>query len=506
MKKALVSVLLIICILLPGCGRVTASDLEYSRPDWTHHQQVLDESCTLALESDNLKKVVNGIFDYYAVYDEFNTQYCLAMINHFRDMTDLYWEQEYDFCAEHISELDAGIDRLFRTLAQSPLRDKLETDEYFGEGFFDYYEGESVFDEYLNSLLTEEAKLESLHQDYWVAGDVPAMAQVYVDLILLRNEMADYCGYDSYPEFAYDFYFGRDYTVEQATSYLADVRAELTPLYRKLTSKDFEAVNTLVSQSDVFSYVSGMSNRMGGLVYQSFRHLRDSQMYDITYSDKKYDTSFEVYLPSYQTPYLFMNPTGAAYDKLTLAHEFGHFCSDYAVQGGTMMGVDVSEIFSQGMEYLSLFYADGGEELERAKLALTLADFVEQAAYASFEHQVYNLPEESLTAENIANLFASVCRGYGLDARKMDPYFFVEIPHFFEEPMYVISYVLSNDAAFQIYELEKAEKGAGLKCYTKNITTQQPQLLGFLEEAGLQSPFELQRMQRIKETLQSVIG
>ena len=72
--------------------------------------------------------------------------------------------------------------------------------------------------------------------------------------------------------------------------------------------------------------------------------------------------------------------------------------------------------------------------------------------------------------------------------------------------MYIISYVLSSDAALQIYELERQEQGSGLACYTANLTSQQPQLLDFLAEAGLKSPFEAQRLQQMKQTMLSGIG
>mgnify|MGYP002510720388 CR=1 FL=1 len=43
------------------------------------------------------------------------------------------------------------------------------------------------------------------------------------EAVQLRQEMAAYLGYGSYPEFAYDFYYYRDYTPQQAQAYFETV-------------------------------------------------------------------------------------------------------------------------------------------------------------------------------------------------------------------------------------------------------------------------------------------
>ena len=55
--------------------------------------------------------------------------------------------------------------------------------------------------------------------------------------------------------------------------------------------------------------------------------------------------------------------------------------------------------------------------------------------------------------------------------------------------MYVFSYIISNDAAMQIYQLELESPGAGLDCYLDNLDNEEGYFLAFLESAGLESPF-----------------
>lgn len=526
--RLVVALCLVLCLILSGCGLLRGifgstlvhySEMEYTRPDMVKFSAILNKSCESALELEDIDVLEDAIWAFYDEYDSFYTNLCLAMIAHSRDLTDIYWEEEYSYCVAHSATVDAGLDRLYRSLAKSPLRDVLESDEYFGADYFDSFEGESIYDEHLTDLLSQEALLCTQYQsingeaasaeyysDEYFTQYGSQMAQVFLELVQLRQEIADYVGYDSYPQFAYDFYHIRDYTPQQAVGYLADIRAELVPLYRQLSASDFwDRELPMSTEEDTFRHVKTMAKNMGGTIADAFSDMASAGVYDISYGENKYVASFETYLTSYYTPYIFLCPTGTEYDKLSFAHEFGHFCCDYVTPGGSMQAVDVSEVFSQGMEYLSLLYAEDIGDLAALKMADCLAVYVEQAAFASFEHQVYELTDDELTVEGIESLYEEICIAYGLDTPGWDSRDYVCVPHFYESPLYIISYVLSNDAALQIYEMEQREKGSGLACFEANMTSGQPYFLAFLEEAGLESPFETGRLVRVRQTLEKVL-
>ena len=242
---------------------------------------------------------------------------------------------------------------------------------------------------------------------------------------------------------------------------------------------------------------------MGGTVNEAHDLMKTAKLYDTSYGENKYNSSFEQYLTSYQEPFIFMNATLTAYDKLVLAHEFGHFCNDYASYG-SYAGVDVSEFFSTGMEYLSLCY--GGENLTRAKMADSLGNYVEQGAYASFERQMYGLTGDALSAEGLYALYEQVAEDFGFDSVGYDRREFVDVTHFYTNPMYVFSYVVSNDAAMQLYQMEQEQSGAGLALYEQNLTTEESYFLAFLDSAGLESPFEAGRINAVKAVFESVLG
>ena len=163
------------------------------------------------------------------------------------------------------------------------------------------------------------------------------------------------------------------------------------------------------------------------------------------------------------------------------------------------------EIFSQGMEFLSLCYVDGTEQLTKMKMADSLCIYVEQSAFASFEMQMYDIPEAELSAQALLELYDRVAREYGFDSIGYDPREFVTINHYYTNPLYIISYVVSNDAAMQLYQLELQEPGAGLACFEKNLATEEYYFLAFLDAAGLESPFAEGRIQAVRSTLEAAL-
>lgn len=516
-------------LLLAGCGNVqqmldyisddyTAyADMEYIRPNLSEMQRILDDAL-LAAQGDSTPRLLDCIYAFNDFYDDFYTNYSLADIRYSGDLTDIYWEDEYNFCVQNSAAVDAALEELYYALAKSPCREELETDDYFGEGFFDSYEGENSWDTQFTALLEQEAELQSRYYDlsmtaldyefgteayYDACGE--EMAQLLVELIGLRQQIAAYWGYDDYVQFANDFYYYRDYTPEESSLYLAQIQQELVPLYTEVSnSSNWDSGNTYCTEEETYAYVRDMAQAMGGTVLEAFELMDWAGLYDISYGENKYNSSYEVYLTSYWEPFIFMNPSLTAYDKLVFAHEFGHFCNDYASYG-SYAGTDVAEVFSQGMEYLSLCYGEDGSGLTWVKLADSLCLFVEQAAFASFEQRMYGLTGEDLTVENLRALYAEVAAGYGFESFGFTDWEFVTITHYYTNPMYIISYVVSNDAALQLYQLELEEAGAGLACFEENLDTQAIYFLEFLESAGLRSPFEAGRLAKVRKTLEEAL-
>ena len=531
MKKTLiklVALLLTLALTLSGCsggglldmindfwvsmqnGMITHfEDMEYTRPDMDGFRKLLEDTMAEIPEAKDVDELMESVFALYEFYYEFDTSYQLANIHYCQDMTDLYWDEEYSWCMANSSEVTAGMDKLLYALADCDLREELEVEKYFGEGFFDSYEGDSLWDETFTELMNQEnalvdqyydltAKLESdtaaTEMDY--VGQIEA---VFANLVKVRQDIAEYAGYESYPDFAYEFYFYRDYSAADTLAYLEQIQEELVPLYLKLDSSVWTPYYQNCSETQTFNYVKECAQAMGGVAKNAFNLLEMAGLYDITYSEKKYPASFEVYLLSYYAPFIFVNPMGNQTDKMSFTHEFGHFCNDYAV-GGSVVGIDVAEVFSQGLEYLSLSYCKDTKALTKMKMADSLCIFVEQAAYAKFELDVYML--EEVTVENVRKAFAGAMNDFGMSQWGIGSQDYIQVPHFFLSSMYVISYVVSNDVAMQIYQAELAETGAGVELWENGLYSMEAGLLAFVEETGLKNPFEEGRVTEIRKTFE----
>ncbi len=541
MKKKLWSLMalcLAVCVLFSGCldfggyfdrllglfedhSVTDFEDMVYTRPDMEEFQRLQADALSKIPEEKDMNALTELINSFYGACDAFYASYSLSYIYYCKDLTDTYWEGEYAFCLEKEAQVQAALDALYRALARSPLREKLDGEEYFGPGYLDRYEGDSHYDDQFVAYLEQEAQLET--QYYVICAEASAveyyseaffdqfgtrLAQLYVQLIRVRQDMAAYAGYESYPEYAYEAVYSRDYTPEESQTYLQQIQHDLVPLYRQLNASGYWSRELPASsETETFRYLEKMVSAMGGIVETAFRDMESAKLYDIAYGENKLDGSFETYIGAYNSPYIFVNPTGSIYDKLTFSHEFGHFCNDY-VSYGSGVGLDVAEIFSQGMEYLSLCYVED-PALEKLKMADSLTTFVQQAAYASFEQQVYALEGDQLTADAVQKLYTTVSKDYGLDSWIWDGRDYVCIPHFFTEPVYVISYVVSNDLAMQFYRLEKEARGQGLQAYTQCLDTTQAQLGAFvleLEAKGYSMGNVEERMGYIRDLFATVLN
>ena len=228
-------------------------------------------------------------------------------------------------------------------------------------------------------------------------------------------------------------------------------------------------------------------------------------LFDVTKSTSKMPGSYVTYLTAYEAPFLYVSPTDDIDDFLTATHEFGHFVDGYVNCNGTS-SIDCNEIFSQGLEYLSLSRANLNKTdragLTESKIGDAISTFLTQSCYAEFELRVYALPEEELTVEKLNEIFLECNEEFGMGMYGLESIIgpgWIDIQHFFIAPFYVISYCISNDAALQIYQAE-LENGNGLDVYRKLMSLSSGNtILALLEEAGLESPFKPGRMAELAD-------
>lgn len=538
----------------------TFSEIAYVRPDMDAISAQYET--TVAMHADSSKsELLDALQTCWEQYLDFYTMSTVAEIRSYIDMTDTYYADEAAFCTDAQPQMDQLFEQLQIASANCDLAEELE-EGFWGDGLIstygyaddgiddegdhtDHYEG-TYTDEYV-ALLQEESRLltvyrnelsdptvlykgveasyrelcsdESLSDEEYNEVNMAyydkyseILGEIYIDLVDVRQQIAAYLGYDSYEAYAYDWVYGRDYTPAQADKLLEDIRTWLAPLYRRANEEGLwdEVEYAEVDEQDIFRKVQIVAQKLGGEIAESFGCLTQHELYDISISDKKMEMSYQTYLDSYDVPFVLVKTYGYDDDALSFAHEFGHFVDSYVNYNGTY-SLELSEVFSQSMEYLLLCTLPEEQlgDLTAIKLLDTLDTYTQQGSFAQFEREVYAIPAEELTVEKLNELSLQNAEDYGYAEEDMEDYYaesWIDIGHFFEYPFYVVSYCVSNDAAFQIYQLELEQSGAGLAQFNSLLPRDNDGFLDTLKaQSDLESPFAAGRMEKTAQTVQEFL-
>ena len=502
-------------------------DIEYTRPDAQGLRDGFAGVQALVEGGADAGEILDA---YYPVEDEYVTYSTMAQYAYIRytlDLDDEFYTAENAWCDEQSPLVEQAAERCFLAMAESDQRGALEW-EYFGDDFFDYYERFPVYsNDRVVELMQKEAALQTDYmalQSYvtvtWENEErlvsellddpeldydqmmtvyrlyyrkyAPQVAKIFASMVKVRREIAQELGYDSYAEFAYAYYYDRDYTPEQAQRYTDDIADEMADLFYPAIMNDYSEE---MDSGEVIDLLGETAYGFGGEFATAYEFMLAYDLYDISSSPSKMPGSYTTYLSTYGMPYMYVSPTGETGDFLTATHEFGHFVDGF-VNCNQTTSIDCAEIFSQGLEFLALDRAPldsrTRRSLTKSKLADSVMTFLSQACYAEFERQVYELPDGKITADNLSRIFYDCNERFGMGAEGMEDVIgpgWIDIQHFFIAPFYVISYCVSNDAALQIYMAE-LETGNGSGVYLELLDNAAGNtILALLDGADLESPF-----------------
>ena len=525
-------------------------EMPYERPDPEDLRvavEAVGEALDAGADYETLEPLLDACED---AYDVFYTMYSIAFIRSCQDMTDEYYSDEYAWLDEKSSEIDQMMEKLYYRCGMSDMALELE-EKYFWPGFAEEYADDSnaFYDDEMVALLQAESNLIAEYRDtvanpivvladgneveYFTALDEyqgyaylnllfsyydqfnPTLSRIYIDLVKNRQEQARAAGYDSYEELAFDHDFTRAYSPELAAEYLQGVKEHIVPLYREVMASgilwDLESFPIDAKRLEEVLRC-GVSD-MGEEVQDAYEFMVKYRLCDLDYSPLKAEMSFQTYLPAYEVPFLFMDAGGTLDDITTFSHEFGHYLDGF-LNYGAEETIDLAECFSQAMELLMMTRLDrerSGEELEnlyQIKMLDILNMYVQQAAFAEFEHRVYSMEPEELTEESINQLFLQLSQDYGFCEAGFESLYsklWIDITHFFEQPFYVITYPVSHDIAMQVFQLEEAQPGEGLAKFLEMLPREYPDMLDSALNAGLESPFDPGRLEKVAETMREIL-
>ena len=527
----------------PYLDQVPFSQIQYTAPDSEPIIKGYEAVQAMVEEGKASAKEIVDAFE--AVFEDhlfFDTMHSYAYIRYSLDLSDTYYDEEYNRCEELSPLISQAQEKCYVAMCSSPHREALEED-YFGEDFFLFYDENRIYSkDSVVKLMQQESDIQAQYlalqndptvfwkgketsfdtliedpnlpyEDYLTVYEAyyskytPLAADLYAQLIRTRKAIAAELEYESYADFAHSYLYSRDYGQAQVDAYCNDIADELPSLlFTAVMTQGNLPEKAMPRCLDIFR---NTIDSFGGVIKTAYEFMKDYELWDTTSSPSKLPGSYMTYLNSYEMPFLYVSPAGNLGDVSTLFHEFGHFVDGFVNCGG-FSSIDCAEVFSQSMEFLSLSRADldpaERSALVRSKAADSVMVFLTQACYAEFENLAYSLPEDKLNAKGLNDLFLECNRKYGISMLYMGMENFlspgwIDVQHFFIAPYYVISYCVSNDTALQVYERELAE-GDGLDLFYELLQQDRDSTLPELTEgAGLASPFAKGRFKTLADFL-----
>nr|WP_241426586.1 M3 family metallopeptidase [Dysosmobacter acutus] len=340
--------------------------------------------------------------------------------------------------------------------------------------------------------------------------DEEAVAQVFLELVELRREIAAQAGCDSYADYAYASLYVRSYTPADSQILWHSAREYFAPDADSHAQDIYEQTESLFSTDRIDcgpdAILDGVERCLSGLsgeLSESLSFLRSNGLYDIAPSAAKADTGYTTYLFAYDVPFLFNAPSSTYYDYTQFIHEFGHFTNYYLTGCDLLFGMDdndLGELQSQGMEalllprYEELFGGVEGAAIRREALLNLFYSVVDGALFDEFLQRVY--AEEALSQERVSELYAQVCQAYGYASA---PNGWMYLEHNFLYPFYYISYAVSAISALELYTMLLSDPDEALNAYltVEAMDCSKWYFTDALKEAGLSDVFDPEACRRI---------
>ena len=351
-------------------------------------------------------------------------------------------------------------------------------------------------------LATQESQLVRQYAALSSQGepDYDAAADIFLELVRVRAQLARLSGAANFSEYAYSAYYSRDYSPTDAQKLWKTSKEDFAPLLHKYadeitsTLQSVQADGALdLSEKAITDALCYGAQRISPEVNDAAQYLLSHGLYDISYADTKLSTGYTSYLYAYNVPFIFNCPYGSHLDYVDLFHEFGHWLSGYYHPSDALYGVidyDLSELQSQGMEVLFLQYYDEffGEnaQLLKAETLLNLVySVVTGAMYDEFQQKVYLEPD--LTKDRLLALFREVYESYGFEPYDGCEYRWADILHNFQQPLYYISYAVSAIPALELYvrSLDSPNDAADAYLRVASMSDEEFFLTDALRETGL---------------------
>ena len=474
-------------------------------------------------------KAAEDLYEQYSdLIFEAQGQYSIAMTLYYCDHRNADLEKIYNDMQTYYTDLVAKFYSLSSPWHESKFR------EFFFEGATEEEINAFLFDSnaYANEEYTALKNRNDAIELEFNAISNPntslAVPTLYYEFVQNNKAIATILGYDNYLEYAYENVYDRDYTYEDAATFVKYVKQYIIPVYNAIYSNWNSLTGGSLSQDEIDAYYQVVSNSFFSDAVAnkllndyiddcnmaftsnpdkqiSFSDALNSLMVDGNLFRGTYEGAYVTYIRGVNVPIAYF---GKGYNNAcTVAHEFGHYMNEIYNEDMYNQSFDLLETHSQGQEALFIQYAKqylegkGLELVETYHLLNTIQTIVLATQVNCFEQAVYLdyydgygseeiMADGTITADEYDDLFAAISEDFGISEDFCVDYYWRYVT--IGSPCYYISYAVSGVNALQIYtKVERkgfeAAKESYLKLFTYTDENPDMTLEQVLTYAGLTS-------------------
>lgn len=562
---------LLILTTLTGCQQEARtptdqhfSQVEYQRPDGQSvvqligkaQQQAQDDLLPLGL-LHSLRKIGDATEDYYSMMT-------IAQIRNYADVNDTFYSAEMEYLDTWDARIQSEYNQLFKMIQQSRFQ-SMTREIYGSSGAEDMQMSAQSSSKEILSLQEQEKKLEAQYYYEYAQATVTTpegevlfsslepqgqtayysqfidrynqtLGELYLELVSLRDQMAQLLGYDSYTEVADLNMHRSSYTREQIQQFRELLKQTLVPVYGGYLEDFYRRAENQTSAGyvylmgepsptpqgdwkDTLERFSQVFSKMALETGECYEYLFSHGFIDAQPSQTKANVTFSTLIYSLNTPFLFANMDGSENDVYSISHEFGHCFAiwEQLKRGSRSEGrsMDVCEIHSQAMQMMTLpyyeaFYGEDADVARRYDVFTIVSGILTAALNDEFQEQIYRQPQ--MTVDQLNELYLELALEYGLVVES--PYSDLETfskgwfttNQYFDTPFYAIDYSLSGCVALEFLQRSMEDSQGALDTYLVLVRQDAGyDFLTALEKTGLQSPFSEEQLVELSELLEDVL-
>lgn len=548
----------------------TFDQLVYKRPDMAWLSDQFRRTRLRLRLAMSAHAAINAIIDMQGPLVEYYKMAALARIRHDCQVRDPFYLDEVSFFDEQDAQVDQWTQGTYAALQALRFRTELNH-HLGAAIFRKAQVLRDTVQERILSELAEENRMVSAYEQRLAAAEITCLGQVWTlsgiepllqsqdrvirrsaheavaayytqespwldnifdQLVRNRTGMAQKIGFPSFTELAYRRLERQDYGREQVARFRELIKRYFVPItreIRRLQKRRLSVENLYyfdlpclfpqgnpplkVSMAAMAAETGRVMQRLFGQTPSFFDQLNDRGFVDPLARPDKVQGGYCSTIHGWQTPFILMNASGTAQDVATLIHEAGHAYA--SLQGFPTMKViedhspalDVCEIHSMALEFLSYPYLDGffGENADAYAL-LHMTDALLFLPYGclvdEFQHEIYAQPQLDSDARHA--LWRRLEKeyqpdiDYGNQAWLAKGGAWQKKGHIFASPFYYIDYCLAQLVALDIWQQAGKNRPKALQCYDKLCSAGgQMTFLEVLQFAGLASPFDEATIKRL---------